>query len=122
MSQISAAVYVQTPGPRTAAPAVAAAPARGSRPVTAQAAEAPAAPPNPDRSQEPTLIGEVGLNTRSMFTKRSGRPRSATRATPDRPTAPTAATLDTLACRWFPVAWANPASTAEAAVSPPRNR
>ena len=36
--------------------------------------------------------------------------------------APTAATLDTWACRWFPVAWANPASTAEAPASPPRNR
>ncbi len=122
MSQISAAVYVQTPGPTTAAPAVAAAPAFGSRPVTAQAAEAAAPPPNADISQEPTLIGEVGLNTRSMFRKRSGRPRSATRATPDRPIAPTAAIFDALACLWLPVAWANPASTEEAPASPPRNR
>ena len=97
--QISAAVYVQTAGPMRAAPAVAAAPAFGSRPVTAQAAAAPDAPPNAEITHVPTLIGEVTLTTRSMFRKRSGRPRSATRATPDSPMAPTAAILAALACR-----------------------
>jgi hypothetical protein len=76
---------VQTPAPVTAAPAVAAAPIRGTRPVTALAAATEAAPPNADSSHEPTLIGEVTLATRSMFRKRSGRPRSTTSATPDTP-------------------------------------
>ena len=64
-----------------------------ARPVTALAAAAADAPPNAEISQEPTLIGEVTLTTRSMFRKRSGRPRSATRATPDRPIAPDRADL-----------------------------
>ncbi len=68
------------------------------------------------------LIGEVGLITRSMFRKRSGRPRSATRATPDSPMAPAAATFDARASLWSPPACANPASTEEAPASPPRNR
>src|SRR5450631_2695935 len=109
-------------GPTTTAPAVATAPALGSRPVTAQAADAAAAPPNAEISQEPTLIGELGLSTRSIFRKRSGRPRSATSATPDSPMAPAAAILDALACLWLPAAWANPASTEEAPASPPRKR
>src|ERR1700675_2425378 len=109
-------------GPTSAAPAAAGAPPSGSRPVTAQAAAAADAPPNAEISQEPTLIGEVGLNTRSMFRKRSGRPRSATKATPDRPIAPAAAIFDALACLWLPAAWANPASTEEAPARPPKNR
>ena len=33
--------------------------------------------PKPTRIQVPTLIGELGLATRSIWWKRSGRPRSA---------------------------------------------
>ena len=33
----------------------------------------------------PTLIGDVGLKTRSMFTKRSGRPRSLMSSTGETP-------------------------------------
>ena len=113
---------MQTPGPTTAAAAVAAAPIRGARPVTALAAATVAAPPNADSSQEPTLIGEVTLATRSMFRKRSGRPRSATSAAPDSPIAPTAHTFDARASSLRPVACANPASTDEAPASPPKNR
>src|SRR3712207_9491686 len=35
-----------------------------------------ASPPNTDRHQAPIDIGERGLKIRSMFTNRSGRPRS----------------------------------------------
>ena len=45
VSASSAAVYVAIAGPSTPAAAVAAAPARGSRPVTAEAAAAPATGP-----------------------------------------------------------------------------
>jgi hypothetical protein len=37
--------------------------------------------PEQARIQEPTLIGEVTLKTRSMFRNRSGRPRSEIRST-----------------------------------------
>ena len=97
-------------------------PHRGARPVTALAAASAAAPPNADSSQEPTLIGEVTLATRSMFRNRSGRPRSATSAAPDSPIAPTAHTFDARASSLRPVACANPASTDEAPRSPPKNR
>jgi hypothetical protein len=39
------------------------------------------APPEATRIQLPTLIGDVGLNTRSMFRNRSGRPRSLIKRT-----------------------------------------
>src|ERR1035438_2495974 len=110
------------PGPRAVAPNVARAPARGSRPVTAQAPAAPAHGPYKASSQEPTLIGDVTLNTRNMFTKRSGRPRSCTSAAADNPMAPAAAVFDTRESSWLPVSWANPASTDDAPASPPRNR
>jgi hypothetical protein len=48
-------------------------------PVSSDAAAAPAAGPNAARIQLPIDIGEVGLTTRSMWWKRSGRPRSLTR-------------------------------------------
>ena len=109
-------------GPSAVAAAVAAAPVRGSRPVTAHAAATVDAPPNPDSSQDPTLIGEVGLATRSMFRNRSGRPRSCTRAAPDSAIAPAAPTFEARASSWWPTACANPASTEEAPASPPKNR
>ena len=39
------------------------------------------APPETKSTHDPTLIGEVTLKTRSMFRKRSGRPRSEIRRT-----------------------------------------
>jgi hypothetical protein len=110
------------PGPSAAAPVVASAPARGSRPVTAQAAAAPAHGPYEASSQEPTLIGDVTLNTRIMLRKRSGRPRSRTSATADSPIAPAAAVFAARDSSWLPVSWANPASTDDAPARPPRNR
>jgi hypothetical protein len=47
-----------------------------SRPRKALAAAGAGAAAPTVSSQEPTLIGEVSLKTRSIFTKRSGLPRS----------------------------------------------
>src|SRR5258708_40016285 len=69
---------------------VAAAPARGSLRVIAEAAAARARGVKADSTQVPMLIGEVTLNTRSMLMNRAGRPRSCTTATIDRLIAPTA--------------------------------
>src|SRR5690349_10178267 len=64
----SAAVYVASGMPRTAA---ARRPARpngaGTSVVQASAAATAVAPPAPTRSHEPTLIGDVTLNSRSML-------------------------------------------------------
>src|SRR5579875_1470166 len=110
------------PEPSTAAPAVAAAPAVGSRPVTALTAAAPDTGPYTASSQDPTLIGELVLNTRSMFRKREGRPRSLTSATPDSAMAAVALTLALRASCGLPEACANAASTEDAPATPPRNR
>ena len=84
-------------GPSRPAPRVAAVPAAGRIPVTSDTAAAPATGPYPASSQEPTLIGELGLKTRSMFANRAGRPRSWTRAAADRLIAPSAPSLATRA-------------------------
>ena len=101
VSASSTAVYVVSAGPSTAEPTPAARPTPGSRPATSRAVRRPATfrttgttragssvaiaipakVPNGARIHEPTFIGEVHLNTRSMFTKRSGTPRSCTSAT-----------------------------------------
>src|ERR1700746_3698418 len=80
-------------GPNRPAPKVAAVPAAGRIPVTSDTAAAPATAPYPVSSQEPTLIGELGLKTRSMLVNRAGRPRSWMRAAADRLIAPRALTL-----------------------------
>src|ERR1700733_10452962 len=109
-------------GPSRAAAAVAARPADGRGPGPSGTAGAPATGPYAASSQEPTLIGELGLNTRSMCRNRSGRPRSCTRATADRLIAPSAPTLATRASSPYPDTSAPAASTDEAPARPPRNR
>src|SRR5438270_12604996 len=74
----SAAVYVDSGRPNTAATGFATDPARGRRPVQALTVANPVLIPATDRIHEPTLIGEVTLNIRSMFRNRAGRPRSDT--------------------------------------------
>src|ERR1700760_3256405 len=109
-------------GPSRPAPRVAAAPAAGSIPVTSDTAAAPATGPYPASSQEPTLIGELGLKTRSMLVKRAGRPRSWTRAAADRLIAPSAVSLATRATSRWPDTCALAASTEEAPARPPKHR
>ena len=109
-------------GPSKPAPNVAAVPAAGRIPVTSDTAAAPATGPYPASSQEPTLIGELGLKTRSMFVNRAGRPRSCTRAAADRLIAPRALSLATRARSWWPDRCALAASTDEAPARPPKKR
>src|SRR2546430_2224244 len=71
-------------------------------------------------SQDPTLIGELGFSTRSMLRKRVGRPRSCTRAAPDRLTAMVLATLLARASAGRPLSWAAAATTDEAPARPPK--
>jgi len=70
----------------------------------------------------PTLIGELGLIIRSMFRNRSGRPRSATSATPDTAIAPAAPTFAVRASRPWPASCAQPASTPDAPARPPMKK
>src|SRR5947209_18119101 len=70
------AVYVASGMPSSAAAPLATAPARGNRPVHAEPAATVVAAPENARFHAPTLIGEVTLNTRSMYRKRLGIPRS----------------------------------------------
>ena len=109
-------------GPSRPAPRVAAVPAAGRIPVSSDTAAAPATGPYPASSQEPTLIGELGLKTRSMLVNRAGRPRSWTRAAADRLIAPSALTLAARASSRWPDRWAAAASTEEAPARPPKNR
>src|SRR5215210_5152964 len=75
--------------------------------------------PSPASTQLPMLIGEVGLNTRSMWWNRSGRPRSDTsRGTLAAIPAP-ATVRALLARRWLPVTRAATASGADAPARPP---
>ncbi len=69
VSETSVAVYTESGAPSRAETASASTFSRGAR-------SSDVAPPLVARIQEPTLIGEVTLKTRSMFRKRSGRPRS----------------------------------------------
>jgi hypothetical protein len=109
-------------GPIRAAPAVPSAPRRGRRPVTADSAASVTAGAYAVSSHEPTLIGEVGLKTRSMLTKRSGRPRSWTSSTAASVTPPAAPILPTRASAGRSVKCAPAASTDELPASPPTNR
>src|SRR3954465_10943602 len=95
---------------------------RGARPVRLEAAAIPASGAYPDSTHEPTLIGEVGLNTRSMLKNRSGRPRSCTRAIRDREMAENAVSLPACSSWGRLLAWAPAASTDEAPARPPRKR
>ena len=75
--------------------------------------------PKADRTQVPTLIGEVTFATRSMLRNRSGRPRSTTRRTPLTAVAADAETRQRRARRWSPVSRAPAASRADPPASPP---
>ncbi len=93
-----------------------------NRPLTSVSAASPAAGPNPASSQDPTLIGDVGLTTRSMLTKRSGRPRSRTRATADSEIDPRATSLAARAVTGRRLSSEPAATSAEPPARPPRNR
>jgi hypothetical protein len=70
----------------------------------------------------PTLIGDVGLNTRSMFTNRSGRPRSLIRAANETVTAALAHSRARVARRGRADASAAAARIEDAPARPPQNR
>ena len=76
MSDTSTPVYVAITGPSAAATSCAARPTRGNDRVISQPAAVTCAAEAAASVHVPTLIGDVGFSTRSMFTKRSGRPRS----------------------------------------------
>ena len=85
----STAVYEATPGAMAAADSPSGRASRFSRRAgqvcrhrrgtSSFTAAAPTPGPNAVRIHVPTLIGDVGLTTRSMWWNRSGRPRSLTR-------------------------------------------
>jgi hypothetical protein len=106
----------------TAAACPATSPSRGSLPVTSLAAAAEASPEWAASSHEPMLIGEVGLATRSMFTKRSGLPSSAVRNAAPPAALAAASSRPARRSAGRPVAAASAPSTAHAPDSSPRNR
>src|ERR1700674_4051549 len=67
VSATSTAVYVHKGRPNIAAPSSPRRPIGRSHPVTSDADASPRAPPNTESTQLPTLIGDVGLKTRSML-------------------------------------------------------
>src|SRR5690606_25506920 len=109
-------------GPVAAAAYVAAVPAHGSRPVTADAADAVVSPPCAARTHEPMLIGEVGSNTRSMLKKRSGRRSSAMSSPAPTVAVAAAVTLAARARRGRRPRCATAASSDDAPDMPPQNR
>src|SRR5699024_11989993 len=86
------------------------------------AAETPVPAPKQDRIHVPTLIGDVSLTVRIMFKKRSGLPRSSTRADA---LSPVETRADSRALRHSvarPVNWPPAASTPDPPATPPKNR
>ncbi len=76
---MSTAVYVANAGATPAATPAAMRPIPGNTPVSPLAVAIPFAAEKALKMYVPTLIGELGLNTRSMWWKRAGRPRSMMR-------------------------------------------
>jgi hypothetical protein len=115
----SAPVYVASGGPLTADTTSAARLTGARMPSRSSAAAVFDALPDTSRIQLPTLIGDVALNIRNMFRKRSGRPRSLT----SRAGETTSATAPMKSARFargsFPVTCATPCSTADAPAIPP---
>ena len=109
-------------GPVTAEAAPAAAPRPGATPVRSLPTAALASPEWAASSQEPMLIGEVGLATRSMCRNRSGRPSSAMRNPVPPMAAAAAVTRPARASPRRPVAAAAAPMTADAPDRPPRYR
>jgi hypothetical protein len=97
-------------------------PSRGNHPNSPRAAPIAKAGPEVVRIHVPMLIGEVGLNTRSMFRKRSGRPRSAISSAGLTATAPVAISHARRASASLPATSAATASGADAPARPPLNR
>jgi len=112
-------VYVDMPRPSTADDASASARTLGRTPSSSQPAAAPLAVPNEATTQLPTLIGEVTLKTRSMFRKRSGRPRSEISSRGLTASAAEAIWILRWASSSFPAARATRLRTEEAPPSPP---
>ena len=106
-------------GASTAATPSATRPARRPTPVTSLAVAAATAVPKVESSHVPTLMGDVGLATRSMLMKRRGWPRSATRRAPLTPTAVDDASRQRRARRWSPVSRPPAANRAEPPATPP---
>src|SRR5581483_2958206 len=112
-------VYVASGGPASAATVSAASFTGFSHPSSSRSAAVFDAPPLTRRIQAPTFIGEVTLNTRSMWWNRSGRPRSETSSSGDTAsaTAPTySAVFESFS---FPVSLAPSESTEDAPARPP---
>jgi len=113
---------VESGRPSAAAATLAGVPARWKRPVQAVRAASDVVAPLPERIQEPTLIGEVTLNMRSMLRKRCGRPRSEI----SRPGLTPMPTIDAAQARRprtsLPRASARSASPAEAPARPPAKK
>ena len=120
MFAISTAVYEASGSPSTAAALRAARPP-GTRPWVAWSSHpSPVAGLKPARIQEPTLIGEVILNMRSMCRKRSGLPRSEM-SSGGLASAPTSARVDARrASTASPRVSARRATPADAPARPPK--
>src|SRR5207247_664365 len=95
---------------------------RGAAPARSSTVPAVVAAPEPSSSHVPRFIGELGLNTRIMFAKRSGRPRSFTRSAGLAFTAPVAISAARRASTGFPKARARRANVDDAPASPPVKR
>ncbi len=116
----SAAVYVASGSPSAADSARAGRATRaGTRPVHASAAATVVVRPLPTSTHDPTLIGDVTLNSRSMLRKRSGRPRSEISSAGLTPTATAAFSHARRASSSLPRSPAASASPAEAPAIPP---
>src|SRR3954449_4917427 len=115
----SAAVYVLRGNPSKPAAIFAARPRRGKRPVWSLSTARLVVPPLAGSSHEPTLIGEVTLNIRSMLMKRSGRPRSDMRRAGLAPTPASAFSHARRASSGLPRASASRAKVADTPPRPP---
>jgi hypothetical protein len=78
--------------------------------------------PNSVSAHAPIDIGERGLKIRSMFTNRSGRPRSRIRQHGDGPSAPSATLRATAAERSSPARSQASATNDEPAAIPPNQK
>src|SRR5439155_2885916 len=114
-----AAVYVESGSPTSAAAGLATRAVRGKRPVNSFAKAMPMAVPSALRIHEPTLIGEVTLNIRSMLKKRLGLPRSEINSSGLDVTPKSANAQARRASAWLPRSSDRYARPAEAPASPP---
>src|SRR6185312_6739538 len=91
----------------------------GVTPRTRDMVATPFADPETATTHEPTLIGEVTLNIRSMFRNRAGRPRSEINSGGLTPIAPNAANQARRASTSLPRSPDRYARPAEAPATPP---